>query len=95
MASVPRVVVVFFSALLVSVLLSLSFLTIIPLLKVMMNQEGCTGGLTERLAARFTGWIFVPDVPDIMSRENQDLVNYLMVTKVKEGSLAEKAGIKN
>ena len=91
----PRVIIVVLSAFLVSVLLSLSFLTIIPLLKVMMNQEGLHGWVDRKTCSAVFGMdFFVPDVPDIMSGENQDLVNYLIVTKVKKDSLAEKGGIK-
>jgi len=61
----------------------------------MMNQEGLHGWVDRKTCSSVYGMdFFVPDVPDITSGENKDLVNYLMVTKVKEGSLAENAGIK-
>ncbi|MHC4542830.1 MAG: hypothetical protein ACYS74_24155, partial [Planctomycetota bacterium] len=39
----PLLVVIVFSAVLISILFSLSFLTIAPLLKVMMGEEGLHG----------------------------------------------------
>jgi len=39
----PRLIVIFVSAILISILFSLSFMTIVPLLKLMMNEEGLHG----------------------------------------------------
>ena len=48
----PRIIVVVLSALVIAVLLSLSFVTIIPLLKVMMGEEGLHGWVDRKSSRR-------------------------------------------
>jgi hypothetical protein len=47
----PRIIVVVVSAIIVASLLSLSFLTVIPLLKVMMGEEGLAGWADRKISA--------------------------------------------
>jgi ABC-type multidrug transport system fused ATPase/permease subunit len=91
----PRVIVVVVSAAMVSALLSISFLTVIPLLNVMINEEGLHGWV-DRMSCNWVYGVnfYVPDVPDIANSGNQDIINCLLVTKVKKGSLAYSAGLK-
>ncbi len=91
----PRMVVVVVSAVLVSFLLSISFMTVIPLLKVMMNEEGLHGWVDRKTCNLFYGLDFyVPNVSDVTGSNNQDVVNQLQVTKVTKGSISDAAGIK-
>ncbi|MDD5327072.1 MAG: ABC transporter transmembrane domain-containing protein [Phycisphaerae bacterium] len=91
----PRIVVVVISAILVSILLSLSFMTVIPLLKVMMNEEGLHGWVDRKSCNISYGLDFyVPNITDVSSTDNQDIINQLQVTKVTKGSIADAAGLK-
>jgi len=91
----PRIVVVVVSAILVSVLLSISFMTVIPLLKVMMNEEGLHGWVDRKTCNWFYGLDFyIPNISDVTGSDNQDVVNQLQVTKVAKGSIAHAAGLK-
>ena len=91
----PRIVVVVISAILVSVLLSLSFMTVIPLLKVMMNEEGLHGWVDRKTCNLIYGLDFyVLNIADVTGSDDQDVVNQLQVTKVAKGSIAYAAGLK-
>jgi len=58
-----RIIVVLLSAIIVSSLLSLSFVTIIPLLKVMMGTEGLHGWVERKICAHRYGINFpVPEI---------------------------------
>jgi ABC-type multidrug transport system fused ATPase/permease subunit len=87
----PRVIVVLVSAMIVASMLSLSFMTVIPLLKVMMGEEGLHGWVDRKISAHRYGVTFhVPDKTDFME---SDIAHHLLVTGVKEDSPAEKAGL--
>ena len=89
-----RLVLIALSALLAAVLFSLSFMTIIPLLKVMMGEEGLHGWVDRKTCDVHYGMDFyVPDVTDLRSDEGRDLAYYLRVTDVDPNSVAEYAGI--
>lgn len=91
----PRITVVIISAILVSLLLSLSFMTVIPLLRVMMNEEGLHGWVDRKTCDWLYGLDFyVPDITDVTGSASQDIVNQLQVTKVAKGSIASAAGLK-
>jgi len=90
----PRVIVVVLSAVVVAALLSLSFMTVIPLLKVMMGKEGLHGWVDRKSCKWKYGLDFyVPDTADFTSKEGQDIPYYLLVTAVGENTLAERAGV--
>jgi subfamily B ATP-binding cassette protein MsbA len=89
----PRLVVVVFSALVIAMLLSLSFMTIIPLLKVMMGEEGLHGWVNRKAAESYYGLQFyVPATTELT--EETSLRTQLLVLDVREDSLADKAGIR-
>jgi ABC-type multidrug transport system fused ATPase/permease subunit len=91
----PRIVVVVISAVLVALLLSLSFMTVIPLLKVMMNEEGLHGWVDRKTCNLIYGLDFyVLNIADVTGSDNPDIVNQLQVTRVEKGSIAYAAGLK-
>lgn len=90
----PRLIVIGFSAILIAVLFSLSFMTIMPLLKVMMGEEGLHGWIDRKTCDSRYGMDFrVPDTSAYIDSGN-NLAYYLHIVSVEEDSLAEKAGIR-
>lgn len=90
----PRIVVVVVSAIIIGMLLSLSFLTIIPLLKVMMGQEGLHGWIDRKGCQWHYGLEFyVPETTDFAD-SSRDIAYGLLVTRVEEKSLAYAAGVR-
>ncbi len=88
-----RVLVVLLSVFLVSSLFALSFMTVIPLLKVMMGEEGLHGWI-DRMTCQWRYGIdfYVPDTTDIIHSEQ--MLYGLKVHKVESGGLAKQAGFK-
>jgi ATP-binding cassette, subfamily B, bacterial MsbA len=90
----PRIVVVVLCAFIIAVLLSLSFVTIIPLLKVMMGEEGLHGWMDRKAAESYYGLQFhVPRAAELAEETGPSLRTHLRVVDVKEGSLGDQAGI--
>jgi subfamily B ATP-binding cassette protein MsbA len=88
-----RVLAVLLSVIVVSLLFSLSFMTIIPLLKVMMGEEGLHGWIDRSTCEwRYGMDFYVPDATDILHSE--EMLYGLKVLKVKKGGLAEQAGFR-
>ena len=90
----PRLVVIVVTAMLIAVLFALSFVTIMPLLKVMMGEEGLHGWVDRKIC----GWrygldFYVPETTDFTEGGSQEIAYYLLVTGVKEDGAAEAAGI--
>lgn len=91
----PRIVVVVFSAMLIAGLLSLSFMTLIPLLKVMIGTEGLHGWVDRKAAEAFYGLEFdVPKASELADGTDLSLRTHLLVVAVEQNSLADKAGIR-
>ncbi len=89
-----RVVAIIITAMLIGVLFSLSFATVVPLLKVMMGEEGLHGWVDRKVCNwRYGVDFYVPDTIDFTSTGKLDIVYYLLITDVKKDSLAEMAGI--
>ncbi len=92
----PRIIVVVVSAIVVAVLLSLSFMTVIPLLKVMIGEEGLHGWVDRKSCNwRYGINFYVPDTADLMAGDNGDIRYYLLITGVHKKSLAQAAGLKS
>jgi len=87
----PRIIVVLVSAIIVSSLLSLSFMTVIPLLKVMMGQEGLHGWVERKICAHRYGINF--PVPEITDFAESDVAYNLLVRDIKQDSPARKEGL--
>ena len=91
----PRLIVVFVTAIMGAILFTLSFMTIGPLLKVMMGEEGLHGWVDRKTCDYKYGLDFyVPDVSDFSAEAEHNIAYYLRVTVVEEGGPAEAAGIK-
>ena len=80
----PSLIALFLWAALIAMMLSVSFVTIIPLLKVMMGQEGLHGWVDRNICDWRYGMDFY--VPEKTSQQ-------LVVVKVKEKKWAAQAGL--
>jgi ABC-type multidrug transport system fused ATPase/permease subunit len=87
----PRIIAVVASAVIVSALLSLSLGTVIPLLKVMMGEEGLHGWVEREISAYRYGIIF--SVPEKLESAESGVACPLLVTDVKQRRAAGKAGL--
>jgi ABC-type multidrug transport system fused ATPase/permease subunit len=91
----PRIVVVVLSAISIGVLLSLSFMTIIPLLKVMMGQEGLHGWIDRKECQwRYGLEFYVPETADFADSGSMDIAYGILVIRVEKGGLAHAAGFR-
>ena len=80
----PRVIAVILSAMVVAVLLSMSFATVIPMLKVMMGEEGLHVWVDRKMSNhRYGVEIYLPGRLDYA---NKDLAHYLELTDVEPNS---------
>ena len=87
----PRIIVVLLSAVIVSSLLSLSFMTVIWLLKVMMGEEGLHGWVEREICAHRYGIIF--SVSEMTDFAESNFSYNLLVTDIKQDSPVRKAGL--
>ena len=91
----PRIITVVIAAIIIAALLSLSFMTVIPLLKVMIGKEGLHGWVDRKTCeAKYGVDFYVPDTTDIIDKDSQDVAYHLLITGVRKNSLAEAAGLK-
>ncbi|NLH16282.1 MAG: hypothetical protein GX455_06865, partial [Phycisphaerae bacterium] len=87
-----RLVGVVGAALLIAVLFGLSFMTVLPLLKVMMSEEGLHGWVDRKSSnLRYGMDFYVPDRSDLLAR--QEMIYYLRVTRVESDSVADRSGV--
>jgi ATP-binding cassette, subfamily B, bacterial MsbA len=90
----PRIVIVVTSAMVVSLLLSISFVTVIPLLKVMTGQEGLRGWADRKVCQMRYGVDFhVPENVDFTGDKSSDYTNSLLIISVKKKSSAKETGL--
>jgi ABC-type multidrug transport system fused ATPase/permease subunit len=88
----PRIIVVVITALIVSALLSLSFMTLIPLLNVMVKGEGLHSWADRKICSTRYGVRFhVPEHTDFVL---PDAADYLRVEGVEENGTGQKAGLR-
>lgn len=91
----PSIIIVVVSAMIIAMLLSMSFMTIIPLLKVMIDKEGLHGWADRKACNWKYGVDFdVPETTDLLQGGSEHLAYYLLVTRVEKNSLADKAGLR-
>ncbi len=86
-----RMVVIVVSAVIIGVLFAFSIGTILPLLKVMMGEEGLHGWVDRLITKDRYGVSFY--VPDKIDMSDPNVIYHLRVTGVKEKSAAEIAGL--
>jgi subfamily B ATP-binding cassette protein MsbA len=90
----PRLIVIFVSVILISILFSLSFMTLIPLLKIMMGEEGLHGWVYRKISShRYGIQFYVPEQLDFSDPNNPAVTHFLRIAKVKNNSPAEQAGL--
>jgi len=93
----PRVVVVVCSAFVVAVLLSASFMTVIPLLKVMMGTEGLHCWVDRKTCnLRYGLDFYLPDTTDVVTADGRPApgVYGLLIAAVEDNSLGGAAGLR-
>jgi subfamily B ATP-binding cassette protein MsbA len=91
----PRLIVILVGSILISLLFSLSFMTIIPLLKLMMGGEGIHGWADRKVCQQRYGIKFyAPERIDFIDPNKSDIANYLNVTKVEDDGLAYASGLR-
>lgn len=89
----PRVITVVVTAMIIALLISVSFMAIIPLLTVMIGSEGLHGWVDRKTCETAYGLkLDVPTTADL-TEDSGRLRRHLQVNRVSEGSLAETAGI--
>ena len=94
----PRVIAVLASAVVVAVLLSVSFMTVIPLLKVMMGREGLHMWVDRKTCSLKYGIdCYSPGAGDVIDGNSHGTAcdrGGLLVMDVEEQGLAEHAGLR-
>jgi ATP-binding cassette, subfamily B, bacterial MsbA len=91
----PKVLLIFISAFCISAMFSLSFVTIIPILQVMMGSDGGLHGWVDQAVVKQEYGVEFHS-PDLLSIEaNPDVTRYLEVRKVPGESAAAAAGLKD
>ena len=89
-----RIVTVVLLSIVIAILFSVSFATIIPLLKVMMNEEGIHAWVDRSHCKYRYGMDFrIPNMADLQDDEKDIVASSLLVTKVGEDCLAMSAGV--
>ena len=90
-----RLIAVVVSAMVIGILFSLSFATIVPLLKVMMGEEGLRGWVDRNVCNwRYGMDFYVPETPDFLESPNSDIAYYLQISLVDDERPADLAGLK-
>ena len=90
----PRLVTILCSAVLIAILFSVSVATVLPLLKVMMGEEGLHGWVYRKISeGRYGFEFYVHDRIELSDPNNPQVAYYLRVVGVKNKSFAEASGI--
>ncbi len=89
----PRVIVVVVSAMMIAAMLSASFMTIIPLLTVMVSNEGLPSWVDRKVSDVYYGLeLQVPEAAVVSAEPGTPAAVYLRVIRVRKDSLAQQAG---
>jgi hypothetical protein len=90
-----RIIIVVISAFLVAILLSVSFMSVIPLMKVVMGEEGLHGWVDRKTCQwQYGVELSVPESVDFIQRSEQTVGYYILVSGVKKKSIGEICGLK-
>jgi len=91
----PRLIVIGVSALVVGILFSFSIATVLPLLKVMMGEEGLHGWVHRKICEqRYALRFYVADRSELLDPNNTEIAYYLRLSEVAKGGFADKAGLR-
>lgn len=86
----PSVIALLLWAALISLMFSASFLTIIPLLKVMMEEEGLHSWVDRKMCnGRYGMDFYVPSLSDF-NEKSTDFTQYLLVNRIDKDLWAEQ-----
>ncbi|MCI0499797.1 MAG: hypothetical protein L0Y36_08985, partial [Planctomycetales bacterium] len=89
----PRVVAVLFWCIVMACMLSVSVVTMIPVLKVMMGEEGLHGWVDRKICDKRYGMDFyLPNKSDLES--DAAISRQLLIVHIKDGGWAAQAGLK-
>jgi len=89
-----RLVTIACSALLIGMLFSFSLATVLPLLKVMMGEEGLHCWINRKISEDRYGFSFyVPDRIDLSDPNNPEVAYRLRIVDVKKVGFANQAGL--
>ncbi|MHC4987610.1 MAG: ABC transporter ATP-binding protein [Planctomycetota bacterium] len=89
----PRLVAILFWSLLMAVMLSASMATMIPVLKVMMDEEGLHGWVDRKVCNwRYGMDFYLPDKADFYT-SGEAMSKQLIIVHVKKDSWAAQAGL--
>jgi len=90
----PRLIIIVISAMIIGVLFAFSVGTSLPLLKVVMNEEGIHGWIDRTISnERYGVSFYLPDKIDLSNPDNTDMLYHLRVTGIVADSPAEDAGL--
>jgi len=91
----PRIIIVIISAIIVAALLSGTFLAAIPLIKVVIGQEGLRGWADRKVSLlRYGVDFYIPEGIDFSGDKSDEYARSLLIASVKEKSSAQKAGLR-
>ncbi len=91
----PKVIVVVFTAFVIAVFFSLSFMTVVPLLRVIMGSEGLHGLVDRKVCdIRYQINFYIPDTTDFTDGDTEVSAGFLRVTYVALEGSAHVAGFK-
>jgi len=91
----PRLIAIFSGALVVGLLFSFSIATVLPLLKVMMGEEGLHGWVDRKISEdRYGICFYVADRSDLLDPNNLEIAYYLSVADVEKDGPAYRAGLR-
>lgn len=92
----PRVIVVVVSAMIIAAMLSASFMTIIPLLTVMISDEGLPSWVDRKSCDVYYGMeLAPPEAATTGAEPGAPAEIYLRVVRVQKDSLAQQAGLQS
>lgn len=89
-----RLIVAFLSAIIIGILFAVSVGTVLPLLKVMMGEEGLHGWVDRKIITdRYGINFYVPNKIDLSDPEKIDVVHHLRITGLEDDSPAYESGL--
>ena len=90
-----RLVTIVCSAVLIGILFSFSVATVLPLLKVMMGEEGLHGWVNRKISEQRHGISFyVPDRAELLDPNNPQIAYHLRIMGISRGRGGEEAGLR-